>query len=100
MTAFGVLYFLQWKETTERTTKILAMNLLDPGVVLLVLFIGLIIYYIHLIRNKIIKLIKQDKQLTEQQKNDLYFTSGFVYFPYLINDINFLNVISTYNNTY
>ncbi|MES3497409.1 hypothetical protein ACK3C2_03655 [Mycoplasmoides gallisepticum] len=97
MTVFGVIYFLQWKETSKPETKSLALNLLHPGVLLLVLFIALIIYYIYLVRKKILGLIKKDNKLTAQQKDDLYLTSGFVYIPYLLNDINFLNIVSTYN---
>lgn len=97
MTVFGVIYFLQWKETSKPETKSLALNLLDPGVLLLVLFIALIIYYIYLVRKKILGLIKKDSKLTAQRKDDLYLISGFVYIPYLLNDINFLNIVSTYN---
>lgn len=97
MVVFGVIYFRQWKQTSKPETKSLALNLLVPGVLLLVLFINLIIYYIYLVRKKILGLIKKDNKLTVQQKDDLYLTSGFVYIPYLLNDINFLNIVSTYN---
>ncbi|MDC4163530.1 hypothetical protein [Mycoplasma bradburyae] len=96
MTVFGVIYFLEWKEKQEQAIKILAHNLLDPGVMILFLFIGLLVYYIYLVKCKIKKLIEEDNKLSNEQKNNLYFTSGFIHLPYLINDINFFNVVSSY----
>ncbi|YAF49859.1 hypothetical protein MG1601_212 [Mycoplasmoides gallisepticum] len=59
MTVFGVIYFLQWKETSKSETESLALNLLDSGVLLLVLFIALIFYYIYLVRKRSLDLLKK-----------------------------------------
>ncbi|QZX49307.1 hypothetical protein [Mycoplasma sp. E35C] len=97
MTVLGVKYYLDFKQAPDdRALKKLAHYLMDPGVMILVFFVGLLIYYIYLVKYKLKKVISSDDKLSEEQKNQLYFTSGFIHLPYILNDIHFFNMVSSY----